>query len=135
MAVQYESYKFPCVLTTVSANFYEKPITERGTENPAVTWVAAMDPPITEQKMHHNEVGRATNSPGNAPCVREHFFPDPGLHLNFELIILFLHCSTIPTGTIGGVCVGGGRGKTTTRNLIPPDQPDWPGQGLGGGHN
>lgn len=33
MAVQYESYKFPCVLMTMSANFYEKPITEHGAKH------------------------------------------------------------------------------------------------------
>lgn len=32
MAVQYESYKFPCVLVTMSANFYEKPIVGHGTK-------------------------------------------------------------------------------------------------------
>ena len=52
--------------------------------------------------MHHKMMFRATNSSSNAHSIQEHFFSDPLLHLNFELIIPFLYCYTIPTGTIVG---------------------------------
>lgn len=136
MAVQYESYKFPRMLTTMSANFYEKPITAHGTGDTAIAraWATGL-PPATGWKMHHRMMFRATDSSGNAHSIRERFFPDPVLHLNFELIISFLCCYPIPTGPIAR----GKPRKTSTRNTLPPDRLIGPGRApvdiISPGHN
>nr|KAF6322532.1 hypothetical protein mPipKuh1_008530 [Pipistrellus kuhlii] len=117
MAGRYESYKFPRVPVTVSANFYEKPITEPGSGGSAIAGAPATGFPCRQAagwRRRHKATLRATGPSRNAPSARERFSPDPASLLNLELITPSPCCYSIPTGPIAGK-----PRKTSTRNTLP----------------